>query len=306
MLHAFGRVFKYSWQGLGRNLWLSVVTISTVTLTLLSLSVVVGLQIGIDQIVQAAERRIDLSIYFFPAATDSQVESVATTVRILPNVTQVDVISKQQALEIYKKSVADIPELLKPLEALTENPFGASLAIKARQPEDYENILEELKKPQYAGLIEGEKRDYEVNREFIENFRSFTDKIRIGAIAVSGLFALIACLLLFNTIRVAIYSHREEIAVMKLVGASNSFIRAPFVLNAVTYCAIATLIAGGLFMTALWYGQPSLNAYFGNNEVDIMGFFGRNALAIFGAEFVFILLLSIFSTFLAIRKYLRV
>ena len=180
------------------------------------------------------------------------------------------------------------------------------MTIKANQPLDYENVINELRKPQFTSLIEGERKDYEANQSFIKNFRTFTEKIRYGAISISGLFALIVCLLLFNTMRVAIYSHREEVGIMKLVGASNNFIRAPFILNAITYCAIATVATAAITLGALFYGQSALNQYFGIDEVNLYGFFVQNGVTIFLAEFTVILLLSIFSTLLAIRKYLRV
>lgn len=93
---------------------------------------------------------------------------------------------------------------------------------------------------------------------------------------------------------------------MKLVGASNWFIRGPFMVDALLYCLVATGIAAGVTLLALSYGQPSINAYFGIGEIDLFGFFLKNGVAVFAAEFGLIFLLSIFSTWLALRKYLRV
>lgn len=306
MMHAINRLIKFSGETIWRNLWLSVITVSTITLTLISVSVVVGLQAGIDQIVHATEARIDLSIYFYPQATDDQVQSVVVAVKALPGVTSVDVVTKDAALAQYQQNAKDVPELLKPLEALGDNPFGASLTIKADSPNNYTGVIDELSKPQYKDLIEGEQKDYEANQAFIQNFTSFTDKVRLGAVAVSGFFALVACLLLFNTIRVAIYTHRDEIAVMKLVGATNRFVRTPFLIEAFFYCFLATILAAGAMFGLVYFGQPYLSQYFGAGEVDLYGYFLRNGIYVFAAEFAFIFILSVISSWFAVRKYLRV
>lgn len=306
MLYSTGRLLKFSWETIWRNLWLSVITVSTITLTLLSISLVVALQVGINQVVQATESRIDLSVYFFPTATEEQVGSVVTAIRTLPGVVSIEQISKEESLARYKQYAQDAPELLRPLEALGENPFGQSLVIKATAPADYERVITELAKPQYEDLVEGELKDYEANRTFIQNFTNFTTKIRLAAIAVSGVFAVIACLLLFNTIRVAIYTHRDEIAVMKLVGATNRFVRAPFVVEAFVYCLISTALAAGLTFLLLSFGQPYLNIYFEGDNVHLQDYFRIYGLYIFGAEFLFIFFLSVMSSTFAIRKYLRV
>ncbi len=289
-----------------RNIWLTIITITTITLTLLSISLVITLQTGIDQVVRSAERRIDLSVYFFPTATDPQIQSVVDAIKVFPGVTSVDKISKEDALAAYKASAVDSPELLKPLDAIGDNPFGASLTIRADSPPDYERVISELSKPQYQDLIEGEQRDYEANQQFIQNFTSFTNKVRYAAVAVSGLFAVIACLLLFNTMRVAIYTHRDEIAVMKLVGATNRFVRTPFLLEAAFYCLVATLLTAAIVLGSLSFGQPKLNEYFGINEVNLYGFFLTYGVLIFVAEFIFIFFLSVLSSFVAVRRYLRV
>lgn len=306
MIHIANRLVKFSSETIWRNLWLSVITVSTITLTLISVSVVVGLQAGIDQIVRATEERVDLSVYFFPAVTDRQVQSVVDGIKTFPGVTTVRTVSKEEALEQYQRAVKDTPELLKPLESLGENPFGPSLVVKAGSPRDYERIIEELAKPQYRDLIEGERKDYEANRAFINNFTSFTERVRLGAVAVSGFFAIVACLLLFNTIRVAIYTHRDEIAVMKLVGATNRFVRTPFLIEAFFYCLVATLLAAGVVAAALHFGQPYLSQYFGADTVNLKEYFARNGIYIFAMEFFFIFILSVVSSWFAVRKYLRV
>src|SRR3989338_487913 len=127
MLTTTSRVLKFSAATIWRNLWLSIITVTTITLTLLSISLVVALQVGISDIVKTAEHRIDLSVYFFPKVTEAQVQSVVDSVKNFSGITSVETVPKETALLNYQQSAKDTPELLAPLQAIGENPFGPSL-----------------------------------------------------------------------------------------------------------------------------------------------------------------------------------
>lgn len=305
MFYGIIRVLKFSWESVWRNLWLSIVTVSTIALTLFSISMLVGLQVGINQVVEAAERRIDLSVYFYPEVTEAQAKSVALAVQTLPGITEVVPVTKEEALSRYQEKAKNTPELLGPLSILDDNPFGPSLIVRAEQPEHYTRVIAELDKPQYQDLIEGKRKDFEDNQDFISTFSMFSQRVRLVGLLASGVFAFIAGLLLFNAIRVAIYTHREEIAVMKLVGAGNSFIRAPFLLETTFYCVLATLVAAAGFFAFLYVLQPYLTTYF-NGELNVLTFFRENAWIIFPLELAFVLVLSSVGSAIALRRYLRV
>ena len=306
MLHTIGRVTKFSWNNIWRNGWLSVITVSTLVLTLFSVSMVLALQVGISQVVEAAEERIDLNVYFYPTATDAQLNSVITSLNAFPGVTAVTYVTKEQALAKYQDRGKLAPELLAPLQAIGDNPFGPSLIVRAKSSADYQRVVSELGKPQYKDLIEGQQNDFEENQAFIATFSSFTEKVRASGIVASLVFAFIAALLIFNTIRIAIYTHREEIAIMKLVGASNWFVRAPFLIEAAFYSVVALLVTAGLSLGLLYFAQPYLTSYFAGSSVNVFGYFLQNALTIFGAELLAILVINILSGGVALRRYLRV
>ena len=167
---------------------MSIITISTIVITLFTISFVLSLQVGLKQIISSVEKRIDLSVYFFPIVTDEQAESVITAIKAIAGVEEVNYITKDMALAGYKERAVDSPELLAPLEVIGDNPFGASAVIRAAGPEAYAQVIEELGKPQYRDLIEGQKKDYEDNRKFIDSFSLFAEKIRLFELTQALLF----------------------------------------------------------------------------------------------------------------------
>jgi cell division transport system permease protein len=287
-----------------RNLWLTIATGATIALTVFSLSSLLAIHVGIAQVVRSVESQLDLTLTLYPTVTESQANTLVVAINGLPNVKKVTYVSKEQVLEEQKQS--GDAEVLRSLEAIGENPFGASLIVEATDSKAYLAIIDELKKEQYSALIEGQEKHFEENKNFLQNFSNFADKVRYAALAVTAVFALISALMVFNAVRVAIYTQREEITVMRLVGATSSFIRGPYLAELFIYSVTSVIIGGALFMGLLYAGQPYLSTYFGQENVNLLGYFQDNALLIFGAQFVGLMLLSMVSASLAVQRYLSV
>ena len=305
MLHSVARVVKFGWENIFRNFWLSFITVSTIVVTLFIVSIVMALQVGLRQIIEATEKRIDLAVFFYPIITDSQTADIITMVKSIPGVESVTLVSKEQSLADYEKQANDSPELTAPLEVIGYNPFGSSIIIRASETTTYQRVIDELNKPQYKDFIEGQKKDFEENQQFINSFLSFANKIKISGYVMIGVFAIIAGILIFNAIRIAVYTHRDEIAIMKLVGATNWFVRAPFLMETFIYSVLSVAISGALFLALLYFLQPYTTAYFGG-DVAIYGYFSNNLLVIFSEQLLAITVLNIVAGSLALRRYLRV
>ena len=125
MFYSTLRIIKFSSTNIWRNFWLSFITTTTIVVTLVSVSLVWALQIGLKQIISSAEKRIDMSVYFYPSITDAQANSVITALRTIPDVQEIIFVTKEQALANYEKMAKDSPELLVPLSAIGQNPFGS-------------------------------------------------------------------------------------------------------------------------------------------------------------------------------------
>ena len=173
-------------------------------------------------------------MYFVTSADPQNILTIKKNIEALPEVAKINYTSREDALANFKKKHENDEQTLQALEELRENPLGASLNIKAKEPSQYESIANYLQSKDVLlkdGVSIVDKINYYQNKTAIDKFTKIIDsskKIGLGLIAILVLFSVIVT---FNTIRLTIYVSREEIAVMKLVGASNRYIKGPFVVN---------------------------------------------------------------------------
>jgi cell division transport system permease protein len=140
----------------------------------------------------------------------------------------------------------------------------------------------------------------------LEKINSITDKVSKVGIIISSIFILITLLVVYNSIRVAIYTHKREIGIMRLVGASNSFVYMPFILSSLIYTFTSLIVTAIIFYPFLSLLQPYLEAFFVGYDINIISYFFSNFLLIFGAQFLGIALINIIASLLAIKKYANV
>lgn len=298
------RVFKFAIQNFFRNFWLSFITMTIFVLTLLTINSVIFINVLADAALRSIEQKVEVSVYFVPEASEDLVKSAQGYLLGLTQVREVDYVSADEAIEQFKSRHADNPVILSSLDEVEGNPFGHALVISAHSADDFPFILEAVDTPEFSGFIkEKDFTDYEL---IIERIRSLSSRIRIGGIVLAGFFGLIAVLIIFNTIRVAIYVHRDEIGIMKLVGANDWFVRGPFLLEALMYSAFATLVIILAMYFTLEGLEPWIANYFAEVDVSAREYFIDNGVVIFGAQFVALSALSLLTTMFAMRRYLRV
>lgn len=304
MFLSLARVAKLALQQFHRNLWFSIVTITLLVLSLLSVNLMVSLG-AIGQAAKGAiQDKIDVSVYFKPTAADPEVETIQAALRALPEVKEVGYIARDASLERFRQRHKDDPVILESLQELGENPFGATLAIKAKDSEQYPRIIAFLEDPKYQELIE--EKNFDDHELVIKKINVLMRNLRSFGLAVSGIFGLIAVLVVINTVRVAVYTHRGEIGVMRLVGASNWFIRGPFLFEAIVFSFAAAVLTAAVVYLSAHFAQPYLDSLFDGFNLSLVGYYNRNFVIIFGAQFVGILFLTVISSFFAVRRYLRV
>lgn len=293
----------FSWQSFWRNIWLSIVTITIIVLALVSVNFLIALNVITDTAVSVIQDKIDVSVYFKQTTTEPQVLEVKTYLSSLAQVKDIKYISQQEALQKFRERHQQNTAIIESLEALDQNPLGATLTIKAKRLDDYPEILSVLDNSKYNELITDKKFD---DREaYINNLRRISETVNQIGLLTAAVFIFIAALIVFNTIRVAIYTHRQEIGIMKLVGAANWFIRGPFLIEGVWYGIIATILTIAIMFPLFNLIQPYVNTYFLTTDV-IVNYFRQNFWQIFGLEFFFIMVLNTVSSLVAIRRYLKV
>jgi len=254
---------------------------------------------------QIVESKVDVSVYFKPAVTEEQVLAVKDELKTLPFVKNVEYVTKSEALTKLREQYKDSPLILESLKELDNNPLGDTLVVNTYDTESYQKVIDAvLANSKFASLIDGQS--FDDNSYIIEKLQKITNRIsRIGW-GVTAFFAIISVMVIVNTIRIAIYTHKDEIAIMRLVGASNRFIRGPFVFESIIYAFIGSLICFGLSYLFAVFSDPYVIEILGQSDFSILGYLFDNMLYIFGGELLGIMIISIVATSLATRRYLKV
>ncbi|MBI5622013.1 FtsX-like permease family protein [Candidatus Falkowbacteria bacterium] len=298
------RTIKFSLQDFYRNIWLSIVTISILVLTLVSINVLVAFHAVTATAITAIQNKVDISVDFKPTVTAAEINTVKTYLLGLPEVADIEYISRDEALARFKERHSANQTILDVVSELSDNPLGASLRVKARNLDSYATILSALDKPEITPLVAS--RDYYNRQTMISKVSGWTDTGEKIAFVFIIFFILISALIVFNTIRVAIYTHREEIGIEKLVGATNWFVSLPFILESVFYALAACLITIVIVYPLLAFVQPYVAGFFGADSFNLTDYFTARFFMIFLTELVVIMLVNIVSSMVATRKYLKV
>lgn len=296
------RIIKYGIQSFLRNGWLSA---STVTIMVLALVVFEGLiifNVVARGAVEVLQEKIDISVYFKSNVSEDSILNIKRSLEGLSEVKNVQYVSREEALNEFKKLHADEEVITQTLDQLDENPLLASINIKAKDPRHYDSIAEYLDKPVFNDSIE--KVTYAQNHVVIDRLISFVDTIKNGGALLTSFLSFLAVMITFNTIRLAIFSNSEQIGIMRLVGASNNFTRGPFVVEGIIDGIISAIISFVILIPLINFISPYVNNFI--PEVDIKTYFNENFIRLFLYQLLFGVSLGILSSVIAIRKYLHV
>src|SRR3989344_3810000 len=269
------RVITYAWLSFRRNGWLSTATILVMVLTLFVIGGLLLVSVIANTILNDLEQKIDISIAFKKGAPESAILSIRRELEALRPVREVAYVSPEEALAAFRERHKDDPTVLASLEELgEENPLPATLAVKALNPEDLGEIAKFLEGKNYPSV---EKINYFENQKVIERLSAAVRGVRTAGVAIVLILGFVAVLVAFNTVRLAIYTSREEINIMKLVGATNWYIRGPFMIEGVLHGGIAAAITALAFLPLVWFASGklivflpgvNLSSYFRENFVE--------------------------------------
>ncbi|MBI5222105.1 MAG: FtsX-like permease family protein [Candidatus Magasanikbacteria bacterium] len=286
-----------------RNFGLSSMTVLILVLMLLSINTLVVINVFTDEAVKSIKDQIDVSIFFNYEATDDEIAEVKGYVDSFPEVTELVYLNRDEVLAQFKEQHKDNAEVMSALTELGENPLGPTMIVKTREPKDYEKVIQALNVPEYENIIEA--KTFGDTQRAIDRIHVITTQVQRFTIGLSLLFAVIAFLIILNTVRVAIYTQRTEISIKKLVGASNWFVRGPYIIESLVFTVISVLLTGG----ALWFAFRLLDPYtavvFQKSNL-LLTYYLENKHLLFGAQFISVLFLTVASSLLAMRRYLRV
>lgn len=297
------RAIKFSIQDFYRNIWLSLVTIIIIVLALVSVNMLLTVKVIGDTAVSAIKDKIDVSLFLNSDSDEIDILALKTIVESLAQVDDVTYISKEDALEDFKEKNKSNPELLESLKQLGKNPLTPTLIIKPKNIDQLDELIANLNKIDNPII---ESRNFTNYKLMLSKINGITDKVSQAGIILSIIFVFITLLVVYNSVRVAIYTHKTEIAVMKLVGASNSFVYLPYVFSALIYTIVGVLFIMLIFYPFLTLLQPYLATFFIGYNINIVSYFTANALQIFGSQFIAASIINIGASLIAVKKYANV
>ncbi|MBU2103448.1 ABC transporter permease [Patescibacteria group bacterium] len=301
------RIFTSGAKNFVRSGAVTFATVLVMSVTLMIIGSLIFLSAILGSTLTTLQDKVDVNVYFVTDAQERDIVGIQRKLEGLPEVASVTYSSREQRLEEFRARHEDDELTLQALDELADNPLGASLAIKAQNPSQYEGIVEFLSKDPTISPAEGpiiDSINYYQNKTVIERLTSAINATERAGLVIVILFAIASTVIALATIRLAIYTSRDEIAVMRLVGASNGYIRGPFIVAGVLSGLIAALIALAIFYPATWYAGKALSVWLGG--FNLFTYYLSN----FGLVFSIIMgsgvLLGALASWLAVRRYLRV
>jgi cell division transport system permease protein len=248
------------------------------------------------------EKKVDVSVYFKEDASQENILEARSQIIKMPEVKNVEYISREEALEDFMQKHKNDTTLVSSLTEIGYNPFLGSLNIVAKESSSYEKIASFLQMGSFKDLIE--KVDYSQRKPVIEKVFAFTAGARNAGVVFAVVFGIISVVIAFNAIKIAIHNSREEISIMRLVGASNWFVRGPFMVQGIIIGLLAAIIAFSLGL-AFCYGVDSKISYV-IPDLSIFRIFMSGWATLLLAEVASGVGLGIFSSLIAVRKYLKI
>ena len=285
----------------------TAVFVSTITLFIFGM-VIIG-NAFLSASLSELKEKVDVNVYFLTTASEAEILSLKDDLEDLAEVKSVEYVNREEALRRFVERNADNSLLLQSLEELGDNPLGAAFNIKAREPGQYSQIAKYLDSGTKATIDQGEasiidRVNYEDNKLVIERFVALVRGMDRLGFAFGLALIIMAALVTASTIRLAIFNSRQEIGVMRLVGAGNSFIRGPFIINGVLYGLIAAVLALMLLYPATWWVTQTTSTFFGG--INLVSYYFSNFGQIFIILFFSGILLGMCSSYLAVRRYLSI
>jgi len=296
-------IFKSALQNFSRNLWLSLTSIIVVFLMVFSLGFFLTFNIVAQKWFDSLNQKMDIEIYLNQNASLDLVNLLRSELENMKEVKSLKYVSQEETLTQFTEKHQDNPIIKKSLEEIKENPFGASLKLKLSKPEDFTRIMEVIDKPEYQSIIYD--KDFYDYQQILNVFEKFNEKFHTIAITLGILFTFIAAFTIFTTIRIAIYSRQEEIKIMRLVGAKNSVIQGPFILEG----WFSALLGWGISLFTYLFFAKMINTQiqkFLGFDFNLVSYLQNNSLFFFGSLLIFSLIIATISSWIATEKYLKV
>ncbi len=300
------RIIKNGVVNFGRNVWLAIAAIAMMAITLTILLFAIVANATFTHTINDLTSHIDVVEHLKDSVTKSQLDNQITKLKQLPNVKSLSYTSKNEALKAYQQQNANNPDLLAAI-SLTDNPLPASLTIKPLNPNRIQDIQDFLDKPAQVAL-QSDPTNYSGDRKVaIDKITSATHFFQQAGVVGIIVFIIISMLIIFNTIRMAIFNRRDELIIMRLLGASTAYIRGPFIVETMLYGAIAASISLIVCWSLFRIASSTLQASsLGLLDIGYSSrYFSNHLASILTIQLAVGILIGAASSGIATRRYLR-
>ncbi len=306
MFTDFQRIIRSGFVGFWRNAFVSFSSIFVMTITLFTVGAVLLLGQLLDTSLTQIKDKVDINVYLVTTAEEESIFALQNKLEALPDVREVEYTSREDALTAFRNRHKDDELTIQALEELGDNPLGASLSIRASDTSQYESIDAFLKEQQNVEDPENpviDRVNFFDNKDAIDKLTAIIEAVELSMFIAMIIFVGATVLITFNTIRLAIYTARDEISVMRLVGASNMFIRGPFMLQGIMYGLVAGILTLLLLYPVVYWLGPMTESFF---LFNIFNYFISDFARLFGIIVGSGILLGTISSVFAVARYLRV
>jgi cell division transport system permease protein len=299
------RIIKTGFLNFKRNGIVSWAAVLVVTITLCVITLIILLQAVLHFSLTQIKDKVDVTIYFTTGAPEDKIMSLKSSLEKLPEVALVSYTDADEALRLFRERHQSDYPTIQALDEIGDNPLGAYLNVKAKEVSQYESIANFLKSdnsltPGSTSIVD--KVNYHQNKLVIDRLNNLIAGAQKLGFLITLVLVIISIIITFNTIRLTIFISKEEIGVMRLVGASKMQVRGPFMVEGVIYGIVATMITLVLFLPATAWLGSSMTNFLG---INMYGYYISNFFQIFAILLLSGIILGIISSFLAVRKYLN-
>jgi len=301
------RIMHSGFLSFWRNGFVSLSSILVVTVTLFTIVSLIFTNVILESVLSDFKTKVDVNVYFITSAQESDILQMKSTLEKQPEVASVGYVSREQAIAEFKDKHKDDYLTLQALNEIGDNPLGARLNVVAKDPSQYEGIAKKIESQNTllsGGVNIVDKVNFRQNKDIIERLTKFIAGVKQFGYTFALILVCTSLLITFNTIRLVIYMTREEIAVMRLVGASSMYVRGPFIVGGMVYGLVSALLAMILFYPITLWLTGKTTEFFGG--VNLYSYYMHNFFQIFFIILIVGMALGALSSFLAVRKYLKV
>lgn len=299
------RVIVSGYRSFRRSGFTSLSSITIMTITLFVITSLIFVQAGLNSALTDIKQKVDVTVYFVSDTDESSIFNIQEELEKIPEVENISYTSQDDALSLFRDRHSGDYLTLQALDELGENPLGASLNIKAKDPSQYESISRyfdnggSLSKEELMSI---DKIDYRQNKVVIDRLTSIIDGAKKLGFILSIVLVIISVLITFSTIRLIIYMSREEIGVMRLVGAGAWYVRGPFIVSGIIVGVISSLLNSIIYIpVSMWLGSH-MTDFIGLN---LFTYYKLNFLQLFIIMLGSGISIGSISSIFAIRRHLK-